>query len=164
MSLAFAALTGCGTEPRLGPRYLFSGIATATDSLTGRASSCQLLGNFALDSFARVSWVARDTRAYFSREIVGPSQSHLVRDTLIVGLSITGDYPDSQTVRLILGAPISDTLLAPVGSTDPASGIGGWTCRPILLFATDSQLQGAGYRTLPPPIGDWHFLPSLPID
>lgn len=163
MGLAVAAMIGCGTEPRFEPRYFFSALATATDNLTGRASTCRLQGNFALDSFARVSWVAHDTRVYFGRGIAGPSQSILIRDTLIIGISITGNYPDSQTVRLILGPPISDTLVAPVGSTDPASGIGGWMCRPILPFATDSQLQGAGYQAAPPPTGDWNFLPSLPI-
>jgi hypothetical protein len=163
MSLVFATITGCGTEPHLPPAYSFSALATATDSATGRSSTCRLSGNFDLASFSREPWTARSPRAYFSREVVGPSQSVLIRDTLLVGILITGDYPDTQTVRLMLGPPINDTLFASVGTSYPASGIGRWTCRPALPFVSDSELQGAGYRALPPPTGDWQLLPMLPI-
>jgi hypothetical protein len=163
VGLVLAAATGCGAEPRLPPSYLFSALATATDTLTGRLSTCRLSGDFQLETFDRAPWIARNTRAYFSREVAGSSPTPLIRDTLVIGISITGDYPDAQTVRLMLGPPINDTLFAAVGTTAPASGVGSWTCGPTLPFVTDSQLQGAGYKPIPPPTGDWHFLPNLPI-
>jgi hypothetical protein len=95
--------------------------------------------------------------------VSGPNQSPVIRDSLFIGITIIGDFPDTQTVRLIFGPPINDTLLAPVGTTDPASGTGGWMCRPLLPFVTDTQLQGAGYRAVPAPVGDWQFFPNLPI-